>query len=89
VIAALGRLRMSGAEIAFCLGMALSTVSAVLMRIGLADEGYLAVAPDLYYWGRRLRCLIATVRYGERPLSELAATRDWLADRKAAAARPG
>ena len=30
VIAALGRLRMSGAEIAFCLGMALSTVSAVL-----------------------------------------------------------
>ena len=28
-------LRMTGAEIAFCLGMALSTVSAVLMRVGL------------------------------------------------------
>jgi transposase InsO family protein len=35
VIAALRRLRMTGAEIAFCLAMALSTVSAVLLRIGL------------------------------------------------------
>jgi len=34
-IAALRRLRMTGAEIAFCLGLALSTVSAVLTRIGL------------------------------------------------------
>src|SRR4051812_5992097 len=34
-IAALRRLRMTGAEIAECLGMALSTVSAVLTRIGL------------------------------------------------------
>ncbi len=34
-IAALRRLRMTGAEIAECLGMALSTVSAVLSRIGL------------------------------------------------------
>jgi transposase InsO family protein len=35
LIATLRRLRMTGAEIAFCLGMALSTVSAVLTRIGL------------------------------------------------------
>jgi transposase InsO family protein len=35
LIAMLRRLRMTGAEIAFCLGMALSTVSAVLTRIGL------------------------------------------------------
>jgi transposase InsO family protein len=35
VIALLRRLRMTGAEIAECLGMALSTVSAVLARIGL------------------------------------------------------
>jgi transposase InsO family protein len=35
VIAALRRLRMTGAEIAFCLAMPLSTVSAVLARIGL------------------------------------------------------
>src|SRR3954468_5976593 len=34
-IAALRRLRMTGAEIAFCLTMAVSTVSAVLLRIGL------------------------------------------------------
>jgi transposase InsO family protein len=34
-IAALRRLRMTAAEIAMCLGMALSTVSAVLARIGL------------------------------------------------------
>jgi len=34
-IVALRRLRMTGAEIAFCLGMSLSTVSAVLLRIGL------------------------------------------------------
>ena len=34
-ITALRRLRMTGAEIAACLGMALSTVSAVLRRVGL------------------------------------------------------
>jgi transposase InsO family protein len=35
VIVALRRLRMTAAEIAFCLAMALSTVSAVLRRVGL------------------------------------------------------
>ena len=35
LIAMLRRLRMTGAEIAFCLTMALSTVSAVLLRVGL------------------------------------------------------
>jgi transposase InsO family protein len=35
LIAALRRLRMTGAEIALCLGMALSTVSGILTRIGL------------------------------------------------------
>jgi len=34
-IAALRRLRMTGAEISMCLGMPLSTVSAVLQRVGL------------------------------------------------------
>ncbi|MFN8215064.1 MAG: leucine zipper domain-containing protein [Solirubrobacterales bacterium] len=34
-IAALRRVRMAGAEIADCLGLSLSTVSAVLARIGL------------------------------------------------------
>jgi carboxymethylenebutenolidase len=45
----------------------------------LASEGYLAAAPNLYYWGGRIRCLISTVRLGERPLSELDSTRRWLA----------
>ena len=35
VVVLLRRLRMTGAEIAFCLAMALSTVSAVLLRVGL------------------------------------------------------
>jgi transposase InsO family protein len=35
VIVMLRRLRMTGAEIAFCLALALSTVSAVLLRVGL------------------------------------------------------
>jgi carboxymethylenebutenolidase len=47
----------------------------------LASDGYLAVAPNMYYWGRRIRCLISTVRLGERPLSELDAARRWLAER--------
>ena len=38
------------------------------------------MAPNLYYWGRRIKCLISTVRRGERPLSELDATRRWLAE---------
>ena len=28
----------------------------------LAAEGYLAVAPDLYYWGRRITCMSAFIR---------------------------
>jgi transposase InsO family protein len=39
VIAALRRLRMTGAEIAECLGMALSTVSGILTRIGMGKLG--------------------------------------------------
>jgi carboxymethylenebutenolidase len=46
----------------------------------LAGEGYLAVAPNLYYRGRRIRCLIAIVRDWERPLSDLDTARAWLAD---------
>lgn len=28
----------------------------------LASGGYLAVSPDLYYWGRRITCMIAFIR---------------------------
>ena len=55
----------------------------------LAGEGYLAVAPDLYYWGRRMRCLIATVRLGERPRSELDAARRWLGEDERCTGRIG
>jgi carboxymethylenebutenolidase len=28
----------------------------------LAEQGYLTVAPDLYYWGRRITCMLAFIR---------------------------
>lgn len=64
----------------------------------LAGEGYLAVAPNLYHWGRRITCMISfireiramdkralgdttTPRVKSQPLSDLDATRTWLAER--------
>ena len=55
----------------------------------LASEGYLALAPNLYYWGRRIRCLISTVRHGERPLSDLDSARSWLADHDSCTGKVG
>jgi transposase InsO family protein len=49
VIAALRRLRMTGPEIAECLGMALSTVSGILTRIGLGKLGRLGLEPAQRY----------------------------------------
>jgi transposase InsO family protein len=49
VIAALRRLRMSGAEIAETLGMALSTVSGILTRIGMGKLGRLGLEPAQRY----------------------------------------
>ena len=49
VIAALRRLRMTGAEIAECLEMALSTVSGILTRIGLGKLGRLGLEPAQRY----------------------------------------
>lgn len=52
----------------------------------LAEEGYLAVAPDLYYWGGRLRCMFTAMRQlsaGEGEVfDDLAAVRNWLADQE-------
>jgi transposase InsO family protein len=48
-IAALRRLRMTGAEIAECLGMALSTVSGILTRIGMGRVGRLGLEPAQRY----------------------------------------
>jgi transposase InsO family protein len=49
VIAALRRLRMTGAEIAESLGMALSTVSGILTRIGMGRLGRLGLEPVQRY----------------------------------------
>jgi hypothetical protein len=49
VIAALHRLRFTGAEIAELLGMALSTVSGILRRIGLGKLGRLGLEPAQRY----------------------------------------
>ena len=49
VIAALRRLRMTGAEIAETLDMALSTVSGILTRIGLGRLGRLGLEPAERY----------------------------------------
>jgi transposase len=49
VIAALRRLRMTGAEIAECLDMALTTVSGILTRIGMGKLGRLGIEPVIRY----------------------------------------
>jgi transposase InsO family protein len=48
-IAALRRLRFTGPEIAECLGMALSTVSGILKRIGMGKLGRLGLEPAQRY----------------------------------------
>jgi transposase InsO family protein len=48
-IAALRRLRFTGAEIAEVLGMALSTVSGILQRIGMGKLGRLGMEPAVRY----------------------------------------
>jgi transposase InsO family protein len=52
-IAALRRLRMTGAEIAECLGMALSTVSGTLTRIGMGRLSRIGLEPVRRYERQR------------------------------------
>jgi carboxymethylenebutenolidase len=50
----------------------------------LSSEGFLSIAPDLFYWGRTLTCLRATfvdLRRREGPAFErIGAVRSWLAE---------
>ncbi|MEX0750367.1 MAG: dienelactone hydrolase family protein [Dehalococcoidia bacterium] len=55
----------------------------------LASEGFLAVAPDLFYWGGRWRCLFAAIRDPAGPLPDLDATRTWLTERSDCTGRTG
>ncbi len=59
----------------------------------LASEGYLAAAPDLFYWGGRLRCMFSAMRQAlarEGDLfDDLDAVRQWLADHDNSTGRVG
>ena len=59
----------------------------------LAGEGFLAAAPDLYYWGSRLRCLWTIMREvtaGKgRTVADIDAARGWLSAREECTGRIG
>jgi carboxymethylenebutenolidase len=59
----------------------------------LASEGFLAVAPDLYHWGRKITCLRATfkdlsARRG-RAFDEVESVRVWLSQHSACTGKVG
>jgi carboxymethylenebutenolidase len=59
----------------------------------LAGEGYLAAAPDLYYWGRRVRCLFTLMRQALAReggvFDDIEAVRCWLAAQEGCTGRLG
>lgn len=59
----------------------------------LAAEGFLAAAPDLFYWGARLRCMFSTVRQamsGNGSIYEdFATVRSWLTEHPRSSGRVG
>jgi carboxymethylenebutenolidase len=59
----------------------------------LASAGYLAIAPDQYWWGGMLRCRRTILRElgtrQGRTFDDLEATRAWLADQDQCTGRSG
>ena len=59
----------------------------------LASEGFLAIAPDLYYWGGQARCMFGTMRAafaGEgRPFEDLEAARAYVTGREDCTGKAG
>jgi carboxymethylenebutenolidase len=55
----------------------------------LAAEGFLALAPDLFYWGGRWTCLFAYIRDSAKPLGDLDAARNWLTGQNDCTGRTG
>jgi len=59
----------------------------------LASEGYMAAAPDLFYWGNTLRCMwsiFGNLRSGHgRYFDEVEATRTWLSAQAGCSGRIG
>jgi carboxymethylenebutenolidase len=59
----------------------------------LASDGFISVAPDLYYWGSRLKCLRVIMReLGERQgrtFDDIEAARQWLANADGCSGRVG
>ncbi len=59
----------------------------------LAESGYLAAAPDLFYWGRQMACMRAVFRDVRarqgRSFDEIDAARSWLSEREDCTGRIG
>src|SRR5262245_7040139 len=48
----------------------------------LASAGYLAIAPNLYHWGKRMSCFFTLIRDGSRGVADIDAARKWLAEQE-------
>jgi carboxymethylenebutenolidase len=59
----------------------------------LASEGFLAAAPDLYYWGGRIRCMFSAMRQGlareGQYFEDFHLVREWLARQEGCSGKVG